>query len=277
MRIGDYQIDFLDTGSFKLDGGAMFGVVPKVLWERTNPADAKNRIDMALRVMLIRGRDRCILVDTGIGHKWNDTLIERYAIDHSRSTMAKAFDKVGVKLSDVTDVIVTHLHFDHVGGATSYDEKGRAVPTFPWAKIWVNEKNLTQFHAPSEKDRASFIEHTVKPVVEGQQLKVSKGNDEISAGVSLWITDGHTPGQQLVKVSSGGETLLFCGDTIPTTSHVPLPYVMAFDVEPMKTLEEKRVILTEAVKENWKLAFCHDPKHAVASVKEQDGRFSAFV
>lgn len=275
MQLGDYRIDFLDTGSFRLDGGAMFGVVPKVLWEKTNPSDSKNRIDMALRAMLVRGHGKSIIIDTGIGHKWSDSLADRYAIDHSRSTLDKALAAIDVTRDSITDVVITHLHFDHVGGATRVGEGGKFEMNFPKARYWVHEKNLSHAHAPSDKDRASFMEHTIDPVAKSSQLKVSKGNDELAPGVTLWITHGHTPGQQLLKVTSGGETIFFCGDTIPTSSHVPLPYVMAFDIEPLKTIEEKREILLKAVAENWTLAFCHDPKIALAKVRFSDGKYAA--
>lgn len=273
IKIGDFQLNVIETGRFGLDGGAMFGVVPKVLWEKTNPPDSKNRIPMALRTLLIRGKGRAILVDTGIGENWDPSLAERYAIDHRDHRLETSLADVGVRAHEITDVILTHLHFDHVGGCTRLNGKGEVELTFPKARYWVHEKNLSHAHAPSEKDRASFLKNTIEPVVNSPQLKVSKGDEEIASGVRLWITHGHTPGQQLVQVHGDGRTVLFCGDTIPTSSHIPIPYVMAYDVEPMRTIDEKRDILDKAAKENWILVFSHDPMVRAATVRNVDGRY----
>jgi glyoxylase-like metal-dependent hydrolase (beta-lactamase superfamily II) len=273
MKMGEYEIQAVESGFFGLDGGAMFGVVPKVLWEKTNPADASNRILMALRCLLIQGHDRTFLVDTGIGERWSDKQKSMYAIDHSQFTLESSLEKLGVHREDVTDVIFTHLHFDHVGGATRMGREGASELTFPNARHYIQEKNLAHAHAPSDKDRASFLEHTLSPVLKSDRLVTLTGPEELSPGVSIWVTEGHTPGQQLVKVKSGRETLLFCGDTIPTASHIPLPYIMGYDLFPMTTLEEKKVILESAVQEQWTLAFVHDPKIAACRVEKANGKF----
>jgi len=274
VRVGAYEVNTIETGRFRLDGGAMFGVVPKVLWERTNPADDKNRISMALRSLLIRGNGRTILVDCGAGEKWSPKQIEMYAIDHSQNDMDRSLAKFGVSREDVTDVVLTHLHFDHVGGATRYNEKREVVLSFPNADYLVQEENLSHAHAPSEKDRASFIESTIEPLQSSRRIKLLKGDRDLIPGVQIVVTHGHTPGQNLVKVSGDKKTILFCGDTIPTASHIPVPYVMGFDLYPMTTIEEKKKLLKEAVEENWTLVWAHDPDTAACTVQCKDGRYS---
>ncbi len=273
LRVGPYELEALETGRFGLDGGAMFGVVPRVLWEKSNPPDSKNRIEMALRCLLIRGNGRVILVDSGIGEKWNDKTRAMYAIDHSRYQLDRALQEKGLSRKDVTDVIITHLHFDHVGGTTSYDGKGGVELTFPNAKCYIQKANLGHAHAPTEKDRASFIGETIEPLEKSGRLVAVEGNFEFAPGVTAWVTEGHTPGQQLVKVTDGKTTVLCCGDTIPTASHVPIPWVMAYDLFPLTTMAEKKEILSLAVKEGWHLFWVHDPFVAASTVKAVDKRY----
>lgn len=273
MQIGDYQISFVEMGRFRLDGGAMFGVVPKVLWQKTNPADDRNRIDMSLRGMLIRGKGRAILVDCGIGTKWSEKQIDIYAIDHSKDDVDRSLAFHQISREQITDIVLTHLHFDHVGGATRFNAEGEIELSFPNANYYVQERNLGHAHAPTEKDRASFIEQTIQPLENSGRLKVIEGERELLPGVRVLVTNGHTPGHQLVRVMSGKETILFCGDTIPTSSHIPVPYVMAYDLQPLVTMDEKKEILEQAVKENWALCFAHDPLMAVCHVVKKEGRY----
>ncbi len=274
MRLGTFQVNAVETGRFRLDGGAMFGVVPKVLWEKTNPADEKNRITMALRSLLIRGEGRTILVDCGAGTKWSDKLIDIYAIDHSQYDIDTSLAALGIHRDQVTDVVLTHLHFDHVGGATRYNEQREVVLSFPNATYYVQEENLSHAHAPSEKDRASFIDSTIAPLQQSGRIKSLKGDSEIVPGVKILVNHGHTPGQNLVTVTGDNKTVLFCGDTIPTASHIPVPYVMGFDLYPMTTIQEKKKLLQKAVEEDWILCFAHDPVTAACTVRLFDGKFS---
>ena len=274
MRIGDYEIDSVDSGRFRLDGGAMFGVVPKVLWERTNPADDKNRIDMALRCMLVRGYGKTVLVDCGIGEKWNDKQKAMYAIDHSQFQMDSALARHNVKRSEVTDVIISHLHFDHVGGATRFASDGKVELTFSNANYHVHRANLAHAHAPCEKDKASFIDLTIRPLEESGRVTLHDDAFELAPGLRTWITNGHTAGQQLVKVGTRENTVLFCGDTIPTASHVPVPYVMGYDMYPVTTIEEKKAFLPQAFEERWTLFWVHDPLIAACKVNYSDRKFS---
>jgi len=262
-RIGPYELYAVEGGQFRLDGGAMFGVVPKVLWEKSNPADEKNRIQMNVRSLLVVGNGRKILVDTGLGHRWTDRQKQMFAIDHSRFELSRSLEVIGIKPDEITDVVLTHLHFDHVGGAAAFAK----------ATYWVQKANLSHAHAPTEKDKASFLEQIIEPFLKSGRVKAIEGNVEIAQGVSTWVTHGHTPGQNLVKVTDGKETVLFCGDTIPTSSHVSLPWVMAYDLHPMTTMEEKRVILGQAAKEKWTLFWVHDAFAAAHHVVESNGRF----
>ena len=241
----------------------MFGVVPKVLWEKTNPADDKNRIEMALRLCLIRGRGRVVLVDSGIGEKWDEKQRQIYAI------RSKALN---IDPLSVTDVVLSHLHFDHVGGATGIAE-GKPYLTFPNAKCYIQKANLSHAHAPTEKDRASFLENTIEPLVNSGSLVVLDGEKEISPGITIVVTQGHTPGHQLVKVSDEKTTLLCCGDTVPTASHIPIPWVMAYDLQPLVTMDEKRGLLERAATEKWILFYVHDPFVAATTVEESEGKF----
>lgn len=270
MRIGDYDVQSLDTGRFRLDGGAMFGVVPKVLWEKSNPADAKNRIEMALRGLVIRGHGRVVLVDPGIGQKWDAKQAEMFAIDHSKLSLDSALKQRGVKREEVTDVLVSHLHFDHVGGCTRLGAGGKAELTFPNATYYVHERNVSHAHAPTPKDRASFLEQNIEPLVASGRLKPVGDDHEFAPGLTAWITEGHTPGQLLVKVSGKEGTIFFCGDTIPTASHIPEAWVMAYDLFPMTTIAEKKKILQKAADEKWILAWVHDPFRAASYVR-RDG------
>lgn len=268
MKIGKYEVYAIETGRFKLDGGAMFGIVPKTIWEKLNPSDDKNRIELALRTLLIINEHRKILVDTGMGKKWEQKYIEIYGIDHSRYTLESSLAKIGLKVDDITDVIITHLHFDHAGGATMLENDGTIRPTFKNATYYVQKRNIELAMNPNEKDRASYLPENFIPLIEFNQIEIVDGEFEIFEGIEIIVSDGHTFGQQLVKVSDGKTTLLYCGDLIPTSSHIPIPYVMAYDLQPLVTMEEKKKLLKKAVDENWILFFEHDPYVDCATVKQ---------
>lgn len=264
MKFGAYELDAVEMGEFRLDGGAMFGVVPKVLWEKVAPADEKNRIRMNVRSLLVRGNGRTILVDSGLGERWTPKQREMYAIDHSRFETNRSLAKLGLKVDAITDVVLSHLHFDHVGGALSFSK----------ATYYVQKKNISHAHAPTEKDKASFLAETIDPVLKSDRVKIVDGDYEIAPGVKIWVTHGHTPGHQMLKVSDGKRAVVSCGDTIPTSAHIPVPWVMAYDLYPLTTMDEKRVLLAQAACDNWILFFTHDPTIAACTVTEKDGRYS---
>ncbi len=272
MQIGQYEVFTVESGYVWLDGGAMFGVVPKVLWSKTNPADELNRIQLALRTMVIKGDRRLILVDSGVGHKMNEKLQKIYNVDQTEHDLEKDLLKHGIHPEDVTDVIITHLHFDHVGGATTIRD-GKLQPTFPNAKYYVQGEQWYWANHPSEKDRASYMPENFKPIEEAGQLVELEGPKELFPGIQVLVMYGHTHGMQLVKVYDEQTTLLYCADLMPTASHIPLPYIMAYDNNPLITLEEKKRLLPQAVQENWILVFEHDPFRVAGRVVETDKGF----
>lgn len=281
MRIGRYEVHAIQTGAFALDGGAMFGVVPRVLWERKIPADALHRIPMALRSLLFRGDGRVMLVDTGIGStKWSEREIARYAIDHSTHELTRALAALGVAPEDVTDVLLTHLHFDHAGGATRLGTDGVLRPTFPKATYYLQRRNLAWAEHPTEKDQASYLARDFHPIAEAGQLALLDGPESSGSalgieGLTLFISDGHTEAQQLPILTDGAATIAYGGDLIPTRAHVPIPWVMGYDIRPLQTMDEKRTLLTRAASEHWTLVYEHDPEVAATTVKATDTGYEA--
>lgn len=270
MRIGQYDVYLLDTGRYRLDGGAMFGVVPRVLWEKENPPDEKNRITMALNVLLIIGNGRIILIDTGIGEKADEKFSRIYAIDHSRHSLLKALAEHNVQPEDVTDVILTHLHFDHAGGATYYDSDGNLRLRFPNAIHYIQKKQLEWAQKRFEKDRASYLTENIEPLIKSKNLKLLKGATTLFEGVEILTSDGHTIAQQLVLISGEEGKLLYAADLIPTSAHVPVPWVMAYDLYPVTTIEEKKMLLRQAAEEGWMVFFEHDPRLPCATIEHSE-------
>lgn len=272
MKIGFYNLHSIETGEFALDGGAMFGIIPKVLWEKKIPADEKNRIPLRLRALLISGNGKNILVDDGIGTKDDNKFTNIYKIDHSRFTLESSLSKYNLTYEDITDVVLTHFHFDHAGGSTKLDKNGKIVPTFSNATYYIQKRNLEWAKDPSEKDQASFTKANFEPLIELGILKELDGPCELHPGIEILVVEGHTPAQQLVKVSDGKTTLLYCGDLIPTSAHIQTPWVMAYDNHPITTLNEKKNILEKAVREKWVLFFEHCPiMVACRPIKTQKG------
>lgn len=272
MNIGPYEVHSLETGRFALDGGAMFGIVPWVFWSKTNPPDERQRIDLAARCLLIRGNGKNILVDDGNGTKWNDKLKDIYKLDNSEHDLVRSLKRYGLTPDDITDVILTHLHFDHAGGSTTKVD-GTVVPTFPRARYYVQKKHWELALKPTEKDRGSFMPDDFLPLKEHAVLELVDGEFELFPGIELIVCNGHTAAQQLPKISDGKTTVLFCCDLFPTVSHLPYPYVMAYDVRPLVTIEEKKKILPRAYEEKWILFFEHDPKTEAATVKTGEKGF----
>jgi glyoxylase-like metal-dependent hydrolase (beta-lactamase superfamily II) len=272
MRIGKYEIHPIETGRFALDGGAMFGVVPKIMWEKTNPPDERNRIDLAARCLLIRGNGRTILVDNGNGNKFTPKLVDIYRLDNSRYELFDSLRRHGVAPGDVTDVVLTHLHFDHAGGSTIRVD-GELKAAFPNARYCVQKAHWEQAMKPTEKDRASFMPDDYLPLMERGLLDLIDGERDLFDGISVVLVNGHTAAQQLPKISDGTTTLLFCCDLFPTIHHVPLPYIMAYDLRPLTTLEDKRRILEQAANEKWTLFFEHDPSVAAGTVRRTEKGF----
>ncbi len=271
IKVGKYRLNVLNSGYFGLDGGAMFGIIPKPLWNKTNPADDLNRIKLATRNLLLRDGKRNILVDTGMGQKWDDKAKNIYAIDQQRS-LNSALEKLNLAPDDITDVILTHLHFDHTGGSTKL-ENGKLIPAFQNAKYYVQKENFEWAKNPSERDRGSYIKDNFLPLVEEGVLEFFEGEVSFDDEIEFLLVNGHTFAQQLLKISDSSKTYLYCCDLLPTVNHIPLPYVMGYDLQPLKTVEEKKKILAKAVEENWKLIFEHDPETVCATVKLDEKGF----
>lgn len=282
LKIGPYEICPIPTGIFGLDGGAMFGTVPKVLWEKSNPPDDKNRISMEARGLLLKSPGCNILIDTGnggdfvtkYGEKLGPKFTEMYNIDDSGPSLLKSLKAHGVNPEDIHHVILTHLHFDHAGGATT-ERDHKLVPTFPKAKYYVQEANLQTASQPNLRERASYYAANFQPLIEAGVLNILKGPVEnLLPGISTLISNGHTQGQQMVKVSDGHSTLLYCGDVVPTSTHVRVPWLMGYDLHPLILMEEKQKYLSEAADHSWYLFFEHDPYCDSAQIEKKGSDFA---
>lgn len=259
--------------TFGLDGGAMFGIIPKPLWDKTNPGDEKNRIDLACRCLLIRYVDRNVLVDVGIGTKWSDKERQIYKIDRQDPGLDSQLGDQGLEASDIDDVILTHLHFDHAGGLSRRDtESGDIVPTFPEATHWVQKRNWSWAQNPSPRDEGSYRSRDFEFLgrEDAPELRLIEGTDQIMPGVDVFPCNGHTFGMQVVRIETDVRTYLYTADLIPTTTHMRDPYVMGYDLQPLETVKEKKQFLHEAYKNDWVLAFEHDPETAFARVRRDD-------
>ncbi|RPH50409.1 MAG: MBL fold metallo-hydrolase [Desulfobacteraceae bacterium] len=269
MKLGDYECASLELGDFLLDGGAMFGVVPKMLWEKKIPADNNNLIPMKARSLLIRGEERNILVDTGPGNKLSAKMKKIYRIDDNSINADSSLSKHGLTINDITDVIITHLHFDHAGGSTTIRKK-KLVPAFPNAKYYIQK---TQFEAavnPGPGETSSFTGDDFLPLEESGALILLDGPCELFRGIEILVTDGHTKGQQHPLVKGKEASLFFCADLIPTSAHIPSTWHMAYDNYPLTTIREKEEYLSTALKKNWILFFEHDPVTAAAFIKQDN-------
>jgi len=258
----------IDTGFFKLDGGAMYGVVPKTIWNKLNPADENNLCSWALRCLLIEDGNRLILVDTGNGDKQDAKFFSHYYL-HGDDTLEKSLTKHGFSSNDITDVFLTHLHFDHCGGAIKR-EGDKLVPTFKNATYWSNERHWKWATEPNEREKASFLKENILPIKESGQLKfIPVGTDAsyiqpfasgITENISVIMVSGHTDAMMLPVIQYGNKTIVYMADLLPSVGHIPLPYVMAYDMFPLTTLHEKRSFLKDAVDKDYILFFEHDPK-----------------
>jgi glyoxylase-like metal-dependent hydrolase (beta-lactamase superfamily II) len=265
MKVGKYKLSLIESGFFGLDGGAMFGIVPKPLWQKTNPSDDMNRVKLATRHLLLQSDSKKIIIDTGMGDKWDEKFRGIYAVDQNYS-MNPALEKIGFKPDDITDVILTHLHFDHTGGSTIL-VNNKLEPAFPNAKYYVQKQNYDWAINPSDRDKGSYIKENFQPLFDNGVLNFINGNADFDDEIKFIVINGHTFGQQMVKVSDGNNTFLFCSDLLPFVSHIPLPYIMGYDLQPLITLQEKKKYLKLAVEENWKIVFGHDPEIPIATVK----------
>jgi glyoxylase-like metal-dependent hydrolase (beta-lactamase superfamily II) len=271
MTFGEFELISLSDGFVGFDGGAMFGVVPKPLWERRAPADARNRIRLGMRPLLVRTGRQTVLIDAGIGGKMSAKDQDIYAIDRSPS-LERSLSAAGVAASDIDLVIATHLHFDHVGGLTTRGADGRIVPTFPGVRHVIRRGEWEDATHPHERNRASYLAENFVPLAEAGVVDFVDGDGEVVPGISVWRTGGHTHHHQLVKIESGGKTAVFVADLIPTTAHVDPPWIMGYDLYPMDTLAYKKPFLREAIAREYVIFFEHDPAMAAGIIREQGSR-----
>jgi glyoxylase-like metal-dependent hydrolase (beta-lactamase superfamily II) len=248
----------INTGFFKLDGGAMFGVVPKSIWNKLNPADENNMCTWAMRCMLIEDGNRLILIDNGIGDKQDEKFFSHYYL-HGDDTLDKSLEKHGFQRNDITDVILTHLHFDHCGGSIKR-ENNLLVPAFKNAVYWSNQRHWKWATEPNEREKASFLRENIMPIQESGQLKfIETAADGFSKNIVIRQAFGHTDAMMLPQMTYKDKTILFMADLLPSAAHIPLPYVMGYDMFPLTTINEKKSFLTEALQNNYVLFFEHDP------------------
>jgi len=273
ISLDQFEIYGLRDGFFSLDGGAMFGVVPKTLWEKKFPADEKNRIKLALNSILIKTAKELILVETGIGGDLDPKFYDYYSVER-KPGLVLSLEKLGYQAEDIDLVVNTHLHFDHCGGNTSKNEKGEDVPTFPKARYIIQKGEWEDALHPSERDKASYLEQNFLPLEKHGLLQLVDGNKEISEGVEVIVVPGHTSRHQCLKVSTGGKVFFFLGDLVPTSAHVGLSYIMSYDLFPQQTLENKREYFEQAIEEDWILAFNHDPEHFFGKVKKVNNKYT---
>lgn len=273
MKLGAFDIYPVSDGRFRLDGGAMFGVVPKVLWEKCCPADEFNRISLSLTALLIKANGKNILVDTGLGPKEDAKFQYMFAVERT-PTILESLKRLDLGAEDIHLVINTHLHFDHAGGNTMHGEGGRIRPVFPKARYAVQRGEFEDAACANERTRASYRPDNFTPIDHINQWEFLYGDTELVPGVTAVVTAGHTRHHQSVKIESEGQTAFFLGDLIPTVSHLPIPYIMGYDLFPLQTLETKRWVLDRALEERWLLLFEHDPVVQAGYIRrDRDGKY----
>jgi glyoxylase-like metal-dependent hydrolase (beta-lactamase superfamily II) len=269
------QIHVLNTGFFKLDGGAMFGVVPKTIWQKTNPSDEFNMCTWAMRSLLIEDGNKLILVDTGIGNKQSDKFFSHYFL-HGTDSLDWNLTKLGFSKDDITDVFLTHLHFDHCGGSIEWNEsKSGYRPAFKNATFWSTENHWEWATKPNSREKASFLHENIIPMQESGQLNFIKRPDgdflsESELGFGIFFADGHTEKQMLPHINYNGKTIVFCGDLLATAGHIPIPYVMGYDTRPLLTLDEKAKFMNAAAENNYYLFLEHDAHNEIITVEKTE-------
>ena len=275
MQFGDVRVEVVPDTEFRLDGGAMFGVVPRALWSRICPPDDQNRIRMNMNCLFIEtGSDR-ILIESGIGEKWSAKHKEMYGIARNRSLPESLQAIAGVAAADISIVINTHLHFDHAGGNTSLNGEGKATASFPNARYLVSKAELDHAQAPSERDRASYFPENWQPLIESDQLQAKDADYEVVPGLRMETHPGHNRSMQCWRLQSGGQTMFGFADLVPMKAHVSYAWIMGYDLFPVDTLEAKKKLLPQAMREKWACLFYHDPDQPLCRVVEEDGKLRA--
>jgi glyoxylase-like metal-dependent hydrolase (beta-lactamase superfamily II) len=276
MKLGRFGLHLLSDGEFRLDGGAMFGVVPKTLWEKVRPPDERNRIRMATNCLLVEAGAELVLVDCGIGAKMDAKFRDLYGMEEGAVRLPESLAAAGYQPEDVTHVVLSHLHFDHCGGGTRFDSAGRPVPVFPRARYWIERGELEHARRPSERDRASYFPENWEPLLEAGQAELFDDRAEVVPGIEAVKAPGHNADMCVVTLDGGGEHAIFLADLVPHAAHVPLPWIMGYDLYPLTTLEQKKLWLPRIVAGRWLCFFEHDPIEPVGRiVEEKPGRYRA--
>ncbi len=264
------QLYSVNTGYFKLDGGAMFGVVPKTIWNKTNPADDKNLCSWAMRSLLIEDGNRLILIDTGMGDKQDDKFLSHYYL-FGDDTLQKSLNKYGFTEDDITDVFLTHLHFDHCGGAIKRDANGLLIPAFKNAKFWSHSAHWNLAMNPNPREKASFLKENINPIEASGQLNfIDKSKEAFHKDIDILVVSGHTEAQMIPHISYNGKTVVFAADLLPSASHIPLSYVCGYDSRPLLTMNEKKLFLDTAANKEQILFLQHDPINECCTVQQTE-------
>jgi glyoxylase-like metal-dependent hydrolase (beta-lactamase superfamily II) len=275
VQFGDYRVEVVPDAEFRLDGGAMFGVVPRTLWSRVSPPDDANRVLLNANCLYIEAGDERILIETGMGDKWSAGQTEIYGVDRRRSLRESLRSLTGCDAEEITIVVNTHLHFDHAGGNTSLDKTGRVVPTFPNARYFVSSAELEHAESPHERDRASYLPENWRPLLENGQLEPRPGDYEVVPGLRMETVVGHSRTMQCFRLERDGRTLFGFADLVPTRAHLPYAWVMGYDLYPVETLEAKKRLLPLAASENWICLLYHDSEAPLCRIIEDGGKLRA--
>jgi len=275
MQIGDYRVEVIPDTEFRLDGGAMFGVVPRNLWAQVCPPDDQNRIRLTMNCVFIDTGEEKVLIETGIGDKWTPRETAMYGIERERPLAETLRAKTGVAADEITIVVNTHLHFDHAGGNTTRNVDGEVVPTFKNARYFVSAAELEHADTPSERDRASYLMDNWVPLREAGQLETKEGDYEVVPGLRMQTEPGHNRSMQCWRLDRGGNTIFGFADLVPMRAHIRPPWIMGYDLFPLETLEAKKRLLPKAVKENWLCLFYHDPEAPLCHLVIEDNRIKA--
>jgi glyoxylase-like metal-dependent hydrolase (beta-lactamase superfamily II) len=275
MQFGDYRIEIIPDTEFWLDGGAMFGIVPRVLWERVSPPDELNRVRLNLNCLFVETPEERILIETGIGEKWSEKETEMYGIRRTRPFADSLLQITGCRPADISIVINTHLHFDHAGGNTVIAKGGGTVPQFPNARYFVSQAELEHAISPHERDRASYRSENWQPLVDSGQLDLKPASYEAVDGLFVEQVRGHSETMQTVRLVRDGKTLFGFYDMVPTRHHLPPAWIMSYDLFPTETLEFKKAVLPRAASENWTCLFYHDPDQPLSRIIDDNGRYKA--
>jgi glyoxylase-like metal-dependent hydrolase (beta-lactamase superfamily II) len=263
------ELHKIETGNLKLDGGAMFGVVPKSIWQKSYPADENNLCNWSMRCLLVVDGDRKILIDNGVGEKQDEKFFKHYYLNGD-DTLSASLNSLGFSADDITDMVLTHLHFDHCGGSIEKTETGELVPVFKNANYWVSKKQWDWAVNPNRREKASFLKDNILPIKDTGKLKLVEDSGELFENFHVQMFDGHTDGQMIPFINYNGRTVVFMADLLPSTAHVPMPYVMAYDTRPLITMQEKKVFFEEVIKNDYVLFFEHDIYNECCTLMETE-------